>query len=123
MAFVDESVRADRFYVAVRADLPFGLQMAQAIHAAFLYAQQDPEGMKKWLRDSQYVVVVAVPDDVGLHAVLERAAAEGVRAVVWREPDLDDAVTAVALQPGEAARRLCANLPLAGRPDRNVRAV
>lgn len=67
------------------------------------------------MRDSQFLVIVTVPDEVALIGVASRAIARGIGVTTWHEPDLDDQATAVALAPGFAARRLCSNLPLLGR--------
>jgi hypothetical protein len=48
---------------------------------------------------------------VDLWRLCSAAAADGLRYLGFREPDLDDALTAVALEP--AAARLVARLPLA----------
>lgn len=91
------------------------MQVAQAAHAAFTFAHDHPELTRAWHEQSQYLVIVAVPDQDALRALADKADTRGIPTTVWTEPDLDDAVTAVAFAPGQAARRLCANLPLAGR--------
>lgn len=105
-----------RLYIAVRADLPPGLQLAQAVHAAFHFHHDHPDLVGPWIVKSNYLVVVAVPDEDALLDLIKEAATRGIARTAVREPDLDDAATAVALEPGRAARRLCAQLPLALRP-------
>lgn len=105
----------DRLYLAVRGDLSPGLAAAQAVHAAFLFATQHPSITGPWLANSQYLVIVSVPDEIALIGLASRALEAGIEISTWAEPDLDGAKTAVALQPGAVARRLCANLPLHGR--------
>lgn len=104
-----------RLYLAVREDLSPGLAAAQAVHAAFAFATEHPSSTGPWLRDSQYLVIVSVLDEASLTQLHDRAAAAGIVSSLWREPDLDGAATALALEPGDVARRLCANLPLHGR--------
>lgn len=69
----------------------------------------------RWVFNSNFLVVVAVPDeqavaDLGTHAV-----ESGIIATHVRESDLDNELTAIALEPGADARRLCARFPLALR--------
>lgn len=108
----------DRLYIAVRADLAPGLAAAQIAHAAFLFASQHPELTRPWLAQSQYLIVVSVPDEIALIGLASRALSEGIVVSTWSEPDLAEQKTAVALQPGSVAQRLCANYPLHGRPMR-----
>jgi hypothetical protein len=56
-------------------------------------------------------VVLSAPDEASLAALCRAAAAAGLRAIPFREPDFGDALTAVALEP--AAHRLVSHLPLA----------
>ncbi|MEO6157936.1 MAG: peptidyl-tRNA hydrolase, partial [Ilumatobacteraceae bacterium] len=91
------------------------LATAQAVHAAFQFQQQHPEITRSWLRDSQFLVIVSVPDDIALIGLASRALEAGIDVSTWHEPDMADSATAVALQPGAIARRLCSNLPLHGR--------
>ena len=105
-------------YLAVRADLTPGLQIAQSVHAAFHFFRDWPALAGRWLTESEFLVVVAVPDELALAELAARAVEEGIARTIWREPDLDNAITAVALEPGEVAARLCAQMPLALRDAR-----
>lgn len=69
----------------------------------------------RWNRDSNNVVIAAVPDEYALAALAARAGEEGIARTLVREPDLDNTLTAVAMEPVDISRRLCANLPLAGK--------
>ena len=113
---LDQHHAQDRLYIAVRADLPAGLQIAQAAHAAFTFAHDHHDLTRVWHEQSQYLVIVAVPDEVALRDLAATAADRDIPSVLWVEPDLGGAATALALAPGAPARRLTANLPLAGRP-------
>lgn len=71
--------------------------------------------MAEWLGESNFLVVVTAADEAELAGVLERAAGADIERVAVREPDLHDELTAVVLEPGPVARRICACLPLALR--------
>jgi peptidyl-tRNA hydrolase len=89
--------------------------MAQAIHSAFGFANTYPTATSEWLRESQFLVVVNVPDEAALLALSQTAAALGVPQFLWHEPDQADEATAVALAPVPESMRLCSSLPLAGK--------
>jgi peptidyl-tRNA hydrolase len=74
-----------------------------------------PAVIDDWRITSNNLVVVAVPNEDALLDLITTASRQGIRRVAVREPDLDNEATAVALEPGEQAARLCANLPLALR--------
>jgi hypothetical protein len=99
----------------VRGDLPPGLQMAQAMHAAIEFQHDWPDEARRWNDRSRYLVCVAAPSELDLHDLLARASSLGVRFSAFQEPDLDHEMTAVALQPGTLARQLCSGYPLALR--------
>ena len=67
----------------------------------------------EWLHASNFLVVVAAPDERALAELAARAVEEGIVRSIVREPDIGNEITAVALQPGPEARRLCSQLPLA----------
>ena len=94
--------------------MPPGAQAVQACHAAFAFAAAHGELTRDWLQSSSNLVLAAVEDEPALAALAEKAGGAGLRAVAFREPDLDNAMTALAIEP--AGRRLCGALPLALRP-------
>jgi peptidyl-tRNA hydrolase len=87
--------------------------MAQGTHAAFQFAVAFPEMVSRWHHESNYLVIVAAPDEDALAALAGRAAEEGIVRTIVREPDMDNQITAIAFQPGDEARRLLSQLPLA----------
>jgi hypothetical protein len=94
----------------VRSDLTPGQQLAQAVHAAFRFAHDWPETTHDWVEDSNFLVIVAAPD---IGPIVARCNEEGIPYSLAVEPDMDNLWTAIALEPGADARRLCANYPLA----------
>jgi peptidyl-tRNA hydrolase len=101
-----------KLYVVARRDLPAGAQAAQACHAALAWARAHPELAGEWVSGGETLVLLGAPDEPALARLHGAALARGLRATAWTEPDLGDALTAVALEPGDAARRLCGKLPL-----------
>lgn len=102
-------------YIVVRADLPPGLQVAQAVHAAFLFAHLFPDTTRKWLEGSNIDVILSVPDEAALTELAITARCAGVLSASMTEPDIGNQLTALALGVDAGAQRLCANLPLALR--------
>jgi hypothetical protein len=110
-------------WILVRSDLPPGMQIAQAAHAAFKYAAAFPEAFREWQREGpQSLVVLAVENERILRYWLERVQTDLTQprgasrqwcSVV--EPDLDYQLTAIACSPSDAHARLFSNLPLALR--------
>ena len=87
--------------------------MAQAVHASFHFSHDHPNLVSPWIIQSNFLVVVGVPDEDALLDLIAEASRRGITRTAVREPDLDNEATAVALEPGDAARKLCATLPLA----------
>lgn len=110
-----KSTGPDKLYIAVRADLPAGLQMAQSVHAAFQFAVAHPAATREWHFNSNYLVIVSVPNEAVLNDLAVKALALGIAASPVTEPDMDNQMTAIAFTPGDAARRLLSQFPLALR--------
>jgi peptidyl-tRNA hydrolase len=99
----------------VRADLPIGAQIAQTAHASIEFSMQWHSLARSWMDSSNNLVVVAVPDELALAELITQAVEEGIAHTIVREPDFGNSITAVALEAGKTASRLCANMPCAGR--------
>ncbi|MDR2987448.1 MAG: hypothetical protein LBV34_21685 [Nocardiopsaceae bacterium] len=98
-------------YLITRADLPPGIQACQAAHAAFNFAIRYPDLTSDWHTASNTLVLLAVPDELTLSRRCQDARIAGFRMVSVQEPDLDNSLTAAAIEP--AAARLVRRLPLA----------
>jgi hypothetical protein len=77
------------------------------VHAAIEFALTVPDVAAA----TPAVVVLAARDELSLFWLREDAVARGLRVAAFHEPDLDGALTALALEPD--AGRLVASLPLA----------
>jgi hypothetical protein len=81
------------------------------VHAALDFSLSHFAVVDDWHAASNTLVVLATPDELALGRLCFDAEAAGFRLARFHEPDLDGALTAVALEP--AARRLVRHLPLA----------
>jgi hypothetical protein len=104
-----------KLYVITRADLRPGSQIAQACHGLRQFVEEHPAIDENWFKTSNYIAVLAAPDEAALIRLRDRALSREIACSEFREPDMDDSVTCVVLEPGDDARRLCSNIPLALR--------
>lgn len=89
--------------------------MAQAIHAAIQFTQDYPDEARDWYKSSNYLVVINTPNEDTLRDLWDRSRQKRIESSLVSEPDLNGQLTAMALEPGEKSRKLCACLPLAFR--------
>lgn len=97
------------------AKLSSGQQTAQIAHAVADFALHRGESFANWHSTSQFIVSLQTPCTESLEALLQDAHLNGFDTVVFREPDLDDELTAVAFVPNEAVKKYLRKLPLAGK--------
>lgn len=97
-----------KLYVALLDQLTPGQRLAQNAHVVGEMWAEWPEATRAWRASSNVVAVVTVDR----YDLAELAA--DPRAVEFREPDMGDARTAVALWPSTAAsERILQRAPLA----------
>lgn len=102
-----------KLYLVTRADLSAGQQAAQATHAAIEAARADTPAVRAWHLDSNTVVLVVVDGAPQLERLARQALIAGCEVHAFREPDLGDELTAIAML-GATAGRVCRGLPLLG---------
>jgi peptidyl-tRNA hydrolase len=100
-----------RLYLVVRSDLSPGQQAVQACHALRGFVEEHPEADREWFKESNTLVLLAVPNERSLRDLGAKAMRAGIPFTEFREPDIGNEVTATAIAP--AGRRLCRRLPLA----------
>jgi peptidyl-tRNA hydrolase len=99
--------------VITRSDLDGGYQSVQGMHAAIQFQFDHPEVSREWFRNSNYLGFLSVANEQELCELIEQARSLDIKFSVFREPDIEDQITAIALQPGRKTKKLCSRLPLA----------
>ena len=103
----------DKLYVITRQDLEPGYQAVQSMHALRQFTAEHPEIDKMWFEQSNYLGLLSVADEQELNMLIEQATAHDINFSIFREPDVENQITAIALAPGQKSKKLCSKLPLA----------
>lgn len=103
-----------RLYVVVRNDLAPGIQISQSIHAKDEFTRRYPELEATWARDSNTIIILSGSNN-DLYSVIGKALTKGVCYATFKEPQLNNEVTAVALEPSYSTVEVVRGLPLALR--------
>lgn len=102
-----------KLYVVVREDVPPGAWAAQALHAFREFIEHYPDLEKLWYRTSNTIVILGVPSEAHLWELENN---KGVlKTTIFREPDWEDSLTAIAFQPGEMSSEYLSHLNSAGK--------
>ena len=99
--------------VVTRRDLSPGYQLVQTAHAVADFSIRFPDITKNWNSISNYMACLSAKDEQDLRALADKLDSRGIPYHAFREPDIDDQVTAIAIAPGEQSRKLTSNYPLA----------
>ncbi|MFW6310899.1 MAG: hypothetical protein ACOC1K_01560, partial [Nanoarchaeota archaeon] len=67
----------------------------------------------EWNEKSKYLVFLTVENEQSLKNLLLKANLKGIKTSSFHEPDIDNQLTSIALEPCEKSKKLCSNLPLA----------
>ena len=100
-----------KLYLVVRRDLPLGARAAQLCHALRAFAASHPACDKDWYERSNTLVLLEVPDEAALDQLIEKCHRWDIEGAEFREPDLGNSLTAIAIGP--RGGRFLRKLPLA----------
>lgn len=100
-----------KLYLVTRRDLPPGARAAQLCHALRAFVEAHPAVDSVWYAESNTLVLLEVADEDALMRLAWEATMGGVPWSLFREPDLGDAATAIAIGP--TGQTLVRKLPLA----------
>ena len=104
-----------------RQDLRAGYQAVQSCHAIPEFAKEHPETYKRWDDNSKTIALLSVPNEHHLQHLVKDLAQKGIRYSIFNEPDIDNQMTAVAIEPHQEAYKLCASFPLALREFKTIK--
>lgn len=82
------------------------------MHALRQFIKDHPEIDKEWFEKSNYLGFLSVADEHELIKLIESALAKGIKFSIFREPDIGNQITAIAIEPGAKSKKLCSNLQL-----------
>ena len=88
------------------------MQAAQCCHALAELYEEHPNIAKSWHTNSNYIILLATKSLESLQLLKKVAINRGVLYSAFHEPDLDDALTAIAFEPCEETAKLVSSLPL-----------
>jgi peptidyl-tRNA hydrolase len=100
-------------YVIGREDLGAGYMSVQAMHAAIQFQHDHPEHASTWYKQSNYLGFLSVANEAELNQLIEKVASLDIQCSIFREPDIENQITAIALAPGPKSKKLCSRLSLA----------
>ena len=87
-------------------------QAVQSGHAAIQFQYEHFDIASKWFNESNYLIYLSVENEEKLHNIIYKLQKSNLKYSVFREPDLNNQVTAIAIEPSEKTRKLVSNLPL-----------
>lgn len=82
------------------------------MHALRQFVKDHPDIDKEWFEKSNYLGFLSVENEHALIKLAEQALAKGIKFSIFREPDIDNQITAIAIEPGPKSKKLCSNLQL-----------
>ena len=83
-------------YVVVRKDAPANVQAVQGGHALAAILLDCPES-REWANET--LVYLGVKGEAQLYNLAFKLKVHGVRHKVWREPDMNNEITAITVYP------------------------
>lgn len=87
----------------------------QSAHAVIDFQYEHPYEASQWQTKSNYLALLTVPNEESLCKLISKAENSGIKFTVFREPDLNNEITAVAFEPSDNARKLTSSCPLLGK--------
>lgn len=115
-----KQINNQKLRVVTRCDLPIQIQATQACHAAIDFQHQYGEISRDWQTNSNYLVLLSTVDESALDKLIYKAHSLGIKHTVFREPDINNEITAVAFEPSNEAKKMTSSIPLMGKNLNNI---
>lgn len=105
-------ITSEKLRIITRRDLPLSYQAVQSGHAAIQFQHEHPELAKNWYHTSNYLIFLSVENEEELNNIIDTANKKNISISVFREPDIDNQITAIALEPSVTSKKLTSGLKL-----------
>lgn len=90
-----------------------GSQAAQLVHAAYSFQKEYSNIQDVWYNISNYVALLSCENEQSLKDLISKANLKGIKYSAFTEPDLNDSLTSIVLEPCEETSKMCSSLQLA----------
>tara|TARA_R110000796_G_scaffold98092_1_gene205475 strand:- start:4907 stop:5233 length:327 start_codon:yes stop_codon:yes gene_type:complete len=98
--------------IITRSDIPLTYQAVQSAHACVQFQYEHPELAKNWFNNSNYLIFLSVENEQELEKLISKANSNNINISIFREPDINNEITAIALEPCDWSRRHTSGIPL-----------
>ena len=106
-------MQIEKLVVITRQDISSGYQAVQSCHAAIQFVYDHPGRAGPWFNNSNYLVLLSVKDEEELWKLVEKADKLGLKMSLFKEPDINNQLTAICLEPSILTQKLVKNIQLA----------
>lgn len=89
-----------------------GYQAVQSTHAAINFIFEHPGRAGPWFHDANYLVQLVVNNEEQLKLLIRNCERQELCYTVFREPDIGNLITAVAIEPSPITQKLVSKIPL-----------
>jgi peptidyl-tRNA hydrolase len=101
-------------YVITHNEISLQYQVPQVAHAVLQFANDYPQEQKEWFEKSNTIVVLSAKNLVELEDFSKKLDLKGIRHSKFKEPDIGNKLTAIAIVPNEKIKKICSKFKLAG---------
>lgn len=92
-----------------------GQQASQLCHALRQFSHEHSEIDNCWFNNSNYICLLSVSSEEELYELCNKSEELGLRYSKFFESDLNNALTAICIEPGSTTKKLVSKLKLAFR--------
>lgn len=108
-----KQINNQKLISVTRRDLSPGYQNVQSQHAVAEFILFNNEIAKEWFETSNSIISLAAKDQEDLFKLCTKLDKLGIVYRAFYEPDINNELTAVCIQPTIEARKVCSHYPLA----------
>lgn len=110
--FTMGQIPTEKLRVITRRDLKLPYQAVQSGHAGIQFQYEHPEIAKNWYNNSNYLIFLSVENEDELKQLIDKAKQKNIKISIFREPDLNNEITAIAIEPSLKSKKLTSGLKL-----------
>lgn len=89
-----------------------GYKAVQSTHAAINFIFENYSRAGPWFYNSNYLVQLEVSNEKQLKLLIQKCDQNQLVYTVFREPDIGNQITAIAIEPSKQTQKLVSKIPL-----------